>query len=232
MDIVICEKVGKARSDQIILDGVDLRISEGEIFFLIGPSMSGKTTLLSTIAGLSPFDRGKITLFDQTFFPGEKRTEVGDIGMVFDTFSLSSYFTIFENLLFPLLSFSMDEENCRIKVMKQLALMGLDKKRDVYPGALSRGEAQLVTLARALLNDPSLLILDHPLSEVDHQTGMRVMTMLRSLSIERGITILMSTHDTRLFPFAHRLGKIDRGVMGEIIGESSHSDPSPPYVRI
>ncbi|MHA1710509.1 MAG: ABC transporter ATP-binding protein [Candidatus Freyarchaeota archaeon] len=175
------------------LKNVSFEVDEGEFFVILGPTGCGKTTLLNVIAGLIKQDEGRVFLNGECIdhLPPEKR----NIGMVFQDFSLFPHMTVAENVSYGLRARGIkgDEARRRVKrVMDALNLRGLEGR---MPSSLSGGEKQRVSLARALVVEPSVLLLDEPLSNLDAQTRNTARSELLRVQKELGVTMVYVTHD-------------------------------------
>lgn len=178
-----------------VLDNVNLDVEPGEFVTLLGPSGSGKTTLLMGIAGFVDVNGGSI-LFDGedvTYSPPEKR----NIGMVFQSYALFPHMTLAENVAFPLKVRNIAKADRDTRVKEALDRVQLDKLADRYPVQLSGGQRQRVALARALVFEPSLLLMDEPLSALDKSLREEMQFEIRAIQQRLGITTISVTHDQR-----------------------------------
>ena len=179
------------------LDGVDLKVANGELLALLGPSGSGKTTLLRIIAGLEWPDAGEI-LFD-----GENALDRGarerHVGFVFQHYALFRHMSVFENVAFGLRvqprRIRKSEAQIRARVKELLDLVQLDWLADRYPSQLSGGQRQRIALARALAIEPRILLLDEPFGALDNQTRVLMQEMLLGIWERDQKTVLFVTHD-------------------------------------
>jgi len=173
--------------------GVDLTIADGEFFVLLGPSGCGKTTLLRTIAGLELADRGRIRLGerDVTHLPPRKR----DIAMVFQSYAVFPHLTVADNIGFGLRMRKQDKEAVAEKVRWAAELVELADHLDRYPSALSGGQRQRVAVARAIAVEPSVLLMDEPLSNLDALLRLTFRSDLKRLAKDLRTTIVYVTHD-------------------------------------
>ncbi len=179
------------------LDGVDLKVADGELLALLGPSGSGKTTLLRIIAGLDWPDSGEVS------FDGENALARGaserHVGFVFQHYALFRHMTVFENVAFGLRvqprAIRKDEPRIRARVRELLELVQLDWLADRYPSQLSGGQRQRIALARALAIEPRILLLDEPFGALDAKVRKELRQWLRSLHSEIHVTSIFVTHD-------------------------------------
>jgi putative ABC transport system ATP-binding protein len=197
------------------LRNLNLRISEGSFEAIMGPSGSGKTTLIQLIAGLLTPTVGEVIvsgenlsrLDDEKISAFRNRT----IGFVFQFFNLPSYYTAMDNAALPLVFAGVDERTRRVRARTLLAEFGLQDRLDHRPDQLSGGEAQRVAIARALINNPKIILADEPTGNLDRETGTHVMELLQKINRERGVTVLMVTHDEKAAGFAQRIIRIEKG---------------------
>jgi iron(III) transport system ATP-binding protein len=181
------------------LDGITFEVKPGSFFTLLGPSGCGKTTTLRSVAGLERPDEGEITIGDRKvfssreriFIPGNKR----NVGMVFQSYAIWPHMTVFKNVAYPLKAKYRPREEVRQKVAKALKLVGLEDLGDRLAPRLSGGQQQRVALARALVAEPSVLLLDEPLSNLDAKLRNQMRWELKELQRRLGTTTLYVTHD-------------------------------------
>jgi len=175
------------------LIGADLEVRKGECVTLLGPSGSGKTTLLNIIAGLLVPDAGEIWIENRrsTHLPPYQR----DIGVVFQNYALFPHLTVFENVAFPLRMRRVKNAEVRDRVRKILAAMALPDKEDRLPSELSGGQQQRIALARALVYEPPIVLMDEPLAALDKKLRDQLQLEIRRFQREFGITMLYVTHD-------------------------------------
>ena len=193
MSIVDIEGVTRRFGDTLALDGVSLRIEEGELFALLGPSGSGKTTLLRAIAGFVEPDAGVIRIDGDAMhnLPVHRR----DIGMVFQHYALFPHMSVFDNVAFGLSVRRVSRSETAERVRAMLALVQLQGYEERRPGQLSGGQQQRVALARALVTRPRVLLLDEPRGALDKRLRRRMQVELRQIQREVGITTVFVTHD-------------------------------------
>jgi putative ABC transport system ATP-binding protein len=197
------------------LRNVDLHVREGNFEAIMGPSGSGKTTLIQLIAGLLTPTAGEVIV------SGERLSAMDDekisafrnrtIGFVFQFFNLPSYYNAVDNAALPLVFAGVDERHRRERARGLLAEFGLQERLDHKPDQLSGGEAQRVAIARALINNPRIILADEPTGNLDRDTGTHVMELLQRINRERGVTVLVVTHDEKAAAFAQRVIRIEKG---------------------
>ena len=176
-----------------VLKTVNQEVRAGEFFTLLGPSGCGKTTLLRIIAGLEIPTSGNIILGtdDITSLPANKR----HVNMVFQSYALFPHLSIYENIAFGLRSRKINPDDIKRRVEEGIEMLGLGAMRDRMPDQLSGGQKQRVSLARALVNEPDILLLDEPMSALDAKLRAQVQEDLRRLQRKLGTTFIMVTHD-------------------------------------
>lgn len=202
------------------LQGVDLDIARGEFVALIGPSGCGKSTLLHLIAALDKPDAGTIHVAgdDLTGVVDLNRYRARDIGIVFQLHNLLPTLTASENVQIPMFELQGTGRERRKRSQYLLELVGLIGKADQRPTELSGGERQRVAIARALANDPAILLADEPTGSLDSVAGRHVLDLIANLRAQRGLTILMVTHDRQI---AERADRIVEMLDGRIVDEQS-----------
>lgn len=210
------------------LSGVDLEVRTGELLMLVGPSGSGKTTLISVIAGVLDRDGGECLVFGHDFqrmTHYEKTQYRGrNIGFVFQMFNLIPALTAAENVAVPLIINGAKRREAVGRAREILCRVGLSDRTNAVPAELSGGQQQRVAIARAMLHNPKLIVCDEPTSALDHETGHKVMELLREVAVGIGRALIVVTHDARIFGFADRIAKMDDGRITSI--ENSRIDLS------
>ena len=211
----ICKSFGEGATRLEVLRGVDFEARAGELTFIVGPSGCGKTTLLSVIAGLLDATRGDVELFGKNVaqMHGRERIEFRrqHLGFVFQQCNLLPALTAAENAAVPLLAAGGRRRESVARGSELLSRLGLDHRLGALPPKLSGGEQQRVALARALVHEPRLIICDEPTAALDHAAGEAVMELLASTAVQPGRAVIVVTHDTRVFHFAHTIAQLDDG---------------------
>jgi putative ABC transport system ATP-binding protein len=196
------------------LRGVSLDIAQGDFVCLMGPSGSGKTTLLNIIGGLDEPSRGHVTVDGENLVALSEdelaRLRLRKMGFVFQNYNLLANFTAQENVEAPMVLAQVSRRERRQRAAGLLEKVGLADRAHHYPTELSGGQQQRVAVARALANDPSILIGDEVTGDLDGESGLVIMRLLASLNDE-GMTIIFVTHDPRMASFARRLIQIYDG---------------------
>ena len=207
--------IGKSFSSQTALKGINLSIGEGEFFSLLGPSGCGKTTLLRIIAGLESATSGQILLDGQPVdqLPAQKRP----FNMVFQRYALFPHMTVGENIAYGLRLRGLSKDAIEAKIAEVLALVDMGEFRDRKPETLSGGQSQRVAVARALVNEPRVLLLDEPLSALDHKMREHMQKELRALQQKLGLTFICVTHhQEEALALSDRIGIMSRGVLEQV----------------
>ena len=184
------------------VDGVSLGIEPGEFVALLGQSGSGKSTLLNLIAGLDRPTSGSVLVHNRDLakMTSEElaRYRRNDVGMVFQAFHLIPSMTITDNVELPMRFAEVDRDERAQRSRESLERVGLGKRLDHRPSQLSGGEQQRVSLARALVNRPRLLLADEPTGNLDSRTGEDILNLIRDISLSMGMTVIMVTHERLL----------------------------------
>jgi putative ABC transport system ATP-binding protein len=208
-------KTYKSTSSEVeVLRDIELEVKKGQFVVISGPSGSGKTTLLNIIGGLDKPTKGKIIVFNEDL--GVKDEDFlaafrcGNIGFVFQSYNLVSTLTVAENVAFPMEWARRKEDQVRERVGELLSLVSMQHRAEHFPFQLSGGEQQRVAFARALANDPPLLLVDEPTGNLDVKTSARIIEMLATMK-EDVKTIIVATHDERVSELAHQKLNLEEG---------------------
>jgi cell division transport system ATP-binding protein len=200
--------------DPPVLSDINLHVEKGEFVFLTGPSGAGKTTLLKLLFCAEKATKGQILVggrniarIRESAIPFLRR----NIGVVFQDFKLLPQRTVEDNVAFTLDVLGVPRAEARDKVHRMLKLVGLEHKASSYPLRLSGGEQQRVVIARALVNDPTILLADEPTGNLDPALTVEIMDLLNQLNI-RGTTVMVATHDSTLLArYQKRTVRLERG---------------------
>ena len=202
-----------------VLKGIDLEIKSGEYVSIMGPSGSGKTTLFNMIGGLDKPTAGSVFI-DEIDISQLDAYELAwlrcrKIGYIFQTFNIIQVMTALENVTLPMIFAGVPDDAAREKGMELLDLVGLKKRFQHKPFELSGGQQQRVAVARALANDPAIILADEPTGNLDLSTGDEIIQLLKLLSQEKGVTIISATHDLKMLNVSDRViwisdGKIEK----------------------
>ncbi len=196
------------------LRGVDLDIVAGEFVAIMGPSGCGKSTLLNLVAGLDVPDEGTITIADEEI-TGRSEDDLArmrrkHIGIVFQFFNLLESMTVLENVVLPAVIAGMKRKPAETRARDMLDLLGLGEKAKEMPGVLSGGQRQRLAIARALANEPTLLLADEPTGALDSEGGHEVLELFKRLHAD-GQTIIMVTHNAEVAEAADRIVRMRDG---------------------
>lgn len=199
------------------LRGVNLKIERGEFVAIMGPSGSGKSTLLYLIGCLDKPSGGRVLIegLDTSKLSDRELTELrrDKIGFIFQQYYLIPTLTALENVELPMVFKGVPKDERIERAEELLEMVGLGEKKDRKPNELSGGEQQRVAIARALANNPSILLCDEPTGNLDTKSGRIVMDIIKRLNVERGVTVVLVTHDPSLKVYADRVIKIRDGVI-------------------
>ena len=212
---IILDQVTKIYGPQVVVKDISLEIEQGELFVLLGPSGSGKSTLLRMIAGLASLDSGRIELNgrDVTHLPPQKR----GTGFVFQNYSLFQQMTVAQNIAFGLEIQRVPRAQRDQRVRELLELIGLSDMGRRLPSQLSGGQQQRVAVARALAQQPDVLLLDEPFGALDVKIRSQLRQNLREIQQRLNVTAILVTHDQEeAFELADRIGVIDGGHLLEV----------------
>jgi putative ABC transport system ATP-binding protein len=211
----VTKTYGSGDAQVVALRGIDLDVRAGELMMLVGPSGCGKTTLISVIAGILDRDGGECSVFGRDFSQMSQRSRTkyrGEtIGFVFQAFNLLPTLTAAENVAIPLLINGAPRSLALKRARDILAEVGLGDRDKSLPSQLSGGQQQRVAIGRSLVHDPKLIVCDEPTSALDHETGHRVMEMLKAVALKEDRALVIVTHDPRIFDFADRIARMDDG---------------------
>jgi putative ABC transport system ATP-binding protein len=202
-----------------VLKGIDLEIAVGNYISIMGPSGSGKSTLFNMIGGLDKPTSGKVFI-DEVDIAQLDAYELAwlrcrKIGYIFQTFNLIQVMTALENVTLPMTFAGATNDDATQKGISLLELVGLGDRFQHKPSELSGGQQQRVAVARALANDPAIILADEPTGNLDLSTGEEIIALLKSLSQERGVTIISATHDFKMLNVSDQVvwirdGRVDK----------------------
>ena len=215
----VCKHYSAGEAQTTALEAIDLTVVQGEFVAIMGPSGSGKSTLLN-IVGLIDSPSSGSYRFDDEELAHRSTSELAElrkrnIGYIFQSFHLIGDLTVHENVELPLRYQQIPRTRRQTLVREVLELVGLERRAAQYPEQLSGGEQQRIAVARALVNDPKVILADEPTGNLDSKNGSEVMQMLATLNRE-GATIVIATHSAAHAAQAHRIVRL---VDGRIVGD-------------
>ena len=200
------------------LDNVNLTIDPNRLIVVLGPSGAGKTTLLNLVAGLERPSAGTVRVLGKELSDSDENSlssfRCAQIGFVFQSYNLVSTLTAGENveLMMELAGWANYERNEKL-TRELVGMVGLGDRMNHLPSQLSGGEQQRIAIARALANDPSLILADEPTGNLDSSTGLEVVQLLADLKEKKGKTVLITTHDERIVERADTIYRLEKGVL-------------------
>ena len=212
-DVTKVYKMGEVEIHAV--DGVDFSIKKGEFVIVVGPSGAGKTTVLNILGGMDTVTRGEVFVDGENIAKYSPRRLTGyrrdDIGFVFQFYNLVPNLTAKENVELAL-------QICKNPLDAKTVLeeLGLGARLDNFPAQLSGGEQQRVSIARALAKNPKLLLCDEPTGALDYQTGKAILKLLQDMCREKGMTVIVITHNSALAPMADRVIRIKNGKVSQM----------------
>jgi len=202
------------------LRGVNLKIRYSEYISILGPSGSGKTTLFNMIGGLDKPTQGRVILDGRDLASLTPRqlawVRCHRVGYIFQTFNLIPVLTALDNVMVPMIFAGVPRREREEKAKKLLERVGLGDRLYHRPTELSGGQQQRVAIARALANDPAIVLADEPTGNLDLQTGLRIVQLLKELNVERGVTVITATHDLKMIDVSDRIVWIRDGMIERV----------------
>jgi len=211
----VCKSYGSGERPVPVLRGAGMGVTRGETVFLVGPSGSGKTTLLSILGCLLRPDQGSVQVLGQEvarLSPAELtafRREY--LGFIFQSFNLFPTLSALDNISLALTMRGLALTTAEERGRDLLNQVGLGLRTCLRPAQLSTGECQRVAVARALATEPTVLLADEPTASLDAENGQVVLQLLTRLVKQRGVTLVVVTHDDRIFPYADRILRLENG---------------------
>ncbi len=201
----------------VVLDGLSLRVNEGDFAALMGPSGSGKSTLLNLIAGIDKPTSGDVIVagtnvadLDET---GLAEFRSHNVGFIFQFYNLIPVLNATENVELPLLLTHLSKSERRERALTALKVVGLADRASHYPRQLSGGQEQRVAIARAIVTDPKVLVADEPTGDLDAKSATEILELMETLNRDFKKTIVMVTHDPRAAERAHTQHHLEKGVL-------------------
>ncbi len=208
---------GKGSLKRQILFDINLDIYPGEIVIMTGPSGSGKTTLLSLIGALRSVQEGSLKFLGEELYRANQKKLVNsrrNIGYIFQAHNLLGFLSARQNVQMAVeLNQYVSQGEAINKSVAMLEAVGLGQRVNYFPDNLSGGQKQRIAIARALVNDPPLVLADEPTSALDKQSGRDVVELMQRLAKEQGTSILLVTHDNRILDIADRIVEMEDGIL-------------------
>lgn len=232
----LTKRFSSLRGEIVAADDVTLTIEDRELFVLLGPSGCGKSTILNLIAGLEKPTAGEIRFDDRVVSSATDRIALGprerNVAMVFQSYALYPHLTVFENIAFPLRIAGMKADRLRESVGRAASTLGISGLLSVKPVELSGGQRQRVAIARAIVRQPSVFLLDEPLSNLDAQLRLATRVELKNLQRALGITTVYVTHDqVEAMSLADRIAVLRDGRIEQVgTPEELYGSPVSPFV--
>ena len=216
----ICKEYRTGTLVQKALDDVSLNFRDNEFVAILGPSGSGKTTFLNIIGGLDRYDSGDLIINgistkkykDRDWDSYRNHT----IGFVFQSYNLIPHQTVLANVELALTISGIGKEERKKRAIEALKKVGLGEQLHKKPSQMSGGQMQRVAIARALANDPDILLADEPTGALDYNTGKAILKLLQDTCREKGMTVILITHNSAIAPMADRVIKIKNGMVSEM----------------
>jgi putative ABC transport system ATP-binding protein len=227
----VTRSYGQGAATVMALRGIDLDVRRGELMMLVGPSGCGKTTLISVVAAILDADAGECRVLGRDLAQMSQAQKTAFrkqfVGFVFQSYNLLPSLSAAENVALPLLIRGQSERAAVAAAREMLAQVGLADRAGSKPDQLSGGQQQRVAIARALVHGPHLVVCDEPTSALDHTTGHTLMQLMRGIVLAGGRSLIIVTHDARIFEFADRIAEMDDG---RIVGVRDPAGAPPPVL--
>lgn len=199
------------------LQGLNLSVGRGEFMGLVGPSGSGKTTLLNIIGSLDTPSDGDVTVMGQSIarlsFKQSAKLRNYHIGFIFQSYNLMPVYTVYENVEFALLLQKQSSQQRKKAVMEALEWVGLSSKAKSRPAQLSGGESQRVSIARAIVKKPDIVLADEPSANLDSKNSHHIVQTMKQINKELKTTFIFSTHDEKVMQYLDRIVSMKDGVV-------------------
>lgn len=222
----VVKKYNTNSEEVTVLNGLNLKMAEGEFVAIMGPSGSGKTTILNLIAGIDGTTDGQIFVGSDeisAMTEGElARWRSRHVGFIFQFYNLIPALTAFENIELPLLLTPLTKSERREHVETALEIVGLTDRRSFYPRQLSGGQEQRVGIARAIVTDPAILLADEPTGDLDAKSAEEILFLIENLNKSFRKTIVMVTHDQHAADHASRIIRLDKGLLGDDVAMNNN----------
>jgi putative ABC transport system ATP-binding protein len=221
VELIDVHKIYKTKYYEVrAINGITMKIEDGEFIAIMGPSGSGKSTLLYLIGCLDRPTKGEIVI------DGVETSELSDdeltrlrrekLGFVFQQYNLISTLTALENVELPMIFRGVPKNERKRKAMELLRLVGIEDIAERKPMEISGGQQQRVAIARAMANEPKILLCDEPTGNLDSKSGRQIMRIIKELNEEKGVTVILVTHDPSMAEFAERIVRLRDGRLQDV----------------
>jgi putative ABC transport system ATP-binding protein len=221
VELIDVHKIYKTKYYEVrAINGITMKIEDGEFIAIMGPSGSGKSTLLYLIGCLDRPTKGEVVI------DGVETSELSDdeltrlrrekLGFVFQQYNLISTLTALENVELPMIFRGVPKNERKRKAMELLRLVGIEDVAERKPMEISGGQQQKVAIARAMANEPKILLCDEPTGNLDSKSGRQIMGIIKELNEEKGVTVILVTHDPSMAEFAERIVKLRDGRLQDV----------------
>ncbi len=213
MEVIRLERVHKTYSDNGVpvqaLRGISLQIQQGEFVVIAGPSGSGKTTLLNIMGALDKPTKGAVFLEQEDVSQLSRDTisaiRLEKLGFVFQAYNLIPVLTAMENIEFTMMLLGIDEKSRRSRALEVMRELDIEELADKRPNEMSGGQQQRVAVARAIVNNPSIILADEPTANLDSETGGNLLDLMERMNRDHNLTFIFSSHDQKVIDRARRL---------------------------
>ncbi len=211
----LCKKYPLPDGTLTVFEGLDFSLTKGELVAIMGVSGVGKTTLLNLFGALDKPTEGKVTIDGEDVFAKNEK-ELAEarnrsIGFIFQFYHLLPEFTAAENVSFPLLIRGVDKKEAFRRAIDKLGEVSLADKAALRPAQLSGGEQQRIAIARALLNEPKILLADEPTGNLDWKTGLKILELVKDLHQRKGLSSILVTHNEKVAQFCQKAYLMENG---------------------
>lgn len=236
MSYIKIENIEKKFENNSVINGISLEFEKGEFISFLGSSGCGKTTMLRMIAGFTEPTSGKIEIDGKVLYSSEDKIMVPpgkrNLGMVFQSYAVWPHMNLFDNVAYPLKIQKVNKEEIRRRTLEMLEVVGLGGREKEYPWAFSGGQQQRIALARALVMQPSVLLLDEPLSNLDAHLRDKMKEEIRSIQKQMNITVIYVTHDqSEALQMSDKVVIMNQGQVEQIASPTEiYHNPATPFV--
>jgi putative ABC transport system ATP-binding protein len=221
VELIDVHKIYKTKYYEVrAINGITMKIEDGEFIAIMGPSGSGKSTLLYLIGCLDRPTKGEVVI------DGVETSELSDdeltrlrrekLGFVFQQYNLISTLTALENVELPMIFRGVPKNERKRKAMELLRLVGIEDVAERKPMEISGGQQQRVAIARAMANEPKILLCDEPTGNLDSKSGRQIMGIIKELNEEKGVTVILVTHEPSMAEFAERIVRLRDGRLQDV----------------